>query len=454
MPITVAILGRPNVGKSTLFNRLCGLRIALVDPTPGVTRDRRSGDAALGDLRFEVIDTAGLDDAETGTVEASMQAQTERALADADVGLMLIDARTGVTPMDRFFTDWLRKSSVPIILVANKCEGKASQSGLFEAFELGLGEPIAMSAEHGEGMADLYEALAPFVDKKTGEEEAAAEEEGPEVEGLAGPLQLAIIGRPNVGKSTLLNRLLGDERVITGPEPGVTRDAISVNWEYEGRQFRLVDTAGLRRKARVHESIERMAVGDTMRAIRLAHVVVLVLDANAVLDKQDLIIASHVIEEGRALIIAVNKWDAADDRKASLQRLEDRLQTSLPQARNIPTVTISALKGRNLPKLLNAVMQIYGTWNRRITTGRLNRWLEGMVSSHPPPLAQGRTNKVRYMTQIKSRPPTFAVWVSKPKDLPESYKRYLVNGLRETFDLAGTPIRINLRTSKNPYIGT
>lgn len=452
MPITVAILGRPNVGKSTLFNRLCGLRIALVDPMPGVTRDRRSGNASLGDLRFEIIDTAGLDDAEAGSMEASMQAQTGRALADADVGLMLIDARAGVTPMDRHFTDWLRKSSVPIILVANKCEGTATQSGLFEAFELGLGDPIALSAEHGEGMADLYEALAPYVDQKTSEEEAAAGEEEPDEKEVAGPLQLAIIGRPNVGKSTILNRLLGDERVITGPEPGVTRDAITVSWSWQGQEIKLIDTAGLRRRARIQKKIEKLSTADTIRAIRFSHVAVLVLDGTAMAERQDLTIADHVVHEGRALIIAVNKWDLVKDRKAAMQKLQDRLSISLPQLRGIPIVTISAKTGEGMGKLIPAVLKSFKVWNSRLPTGPLNRWLDDVLEHHPPPLARGRRIRLRYITQVKARPPTFLVFASRTADIPESYRRYLVNSLRETFSIDGVPIRLNFRSGKNPYV--
>lgn len=455
MSITVAILGRPNVGKSTLFNRLCGLRIALVDPTPGVTRDRRSGDAALGDLRFEVIDTAGLDDAETGTVQASMQAQTERALADADVGLMVIDARVGITPMDRHFTDWLRKSSVPIVVIANKCEGTASQPGFFEAFELGLGEPIAMSAEHGEGMADLYEALAPFVDQEAAEEETVVGNEDPGEDpeaGPAGPLQLAIIGRPNVGKSTLLNRLLGDERVITGPEPGVTRDAISVSWDWRGQEIKLIDTAGLRRRARIQQKLEKLSAADTIRAIRFSNVAVLVLDGTTMAERQDLTIADHVDHEGRALVIAVNKWDLVKDRKAAMQTLVDRLSISLPQLRGIPIVTLSAITGEGIGKLIPAVLKSFKIWNLRLPTGPLNRWLDDVLEHHPPPLSRGRRIRLRYITQVKARPPTFVIFASRPADIPESYRRYLVNSLRETFSIDGVPIRVNFRGGKNPYV--
>lgn len=451
MTARVAILGRPNVGKSTLFNRLCGLRIALVDPTPGVTRDRRSGEAALGDLRFDVIDTAGLDDAEAGTIEASMQAQTERALSEADVGLMLIDARAGITPMDRHFTDWLRKSSVPIILVANKCEGKGSQPGLFEAFELGLGEPVALSAEHGEGMADLYEALAPYIDQKNADDANTVLDDGLSEDLPTGPLQLAIIGRPNVGKSTLVNRLIGDERVITGPEPGVTRDAISVSWDWKGQEIKLIDTAGLRRRARIQKKLEKLSAADTIRSIRFSHVAVLVLDGTAMAERQDLSIADHVEHEGRALVIAVNKWDLVEDRKAAMDKLRDRLSISLPQLKGIPIVTISALTGEGINKLIPAVLKAFQIWNIRLPTGPLNRWLDDVLERHPPPLSRGRRLRLRYITQVKARPPTFVIFASRPADIPDSYRRYLLNSLRETFTIDGVPIRINLRQGKNPY---
>lgn len=448
---TVAILGRPNVGKSTLFNRLCGLRVALVDPTPGVTRDRRSGMAKLGDLEFEIIDTAGLDDAEAGTVEASMQRQTERALADADVVLLMMDARTGLTPMDRYFSDWVRKSTVPIILIANKCEGKEANAGLFEAYELGLGEPVAISAEHGEGLADLHVALAPHIDiaSTSGTDLTADIVEASQSENEI--LHLAIVGRPNVGKSTLLNQLVGDERVITGPQPGVTRDAISVGWEWQDQKVKLVDTAGLRRRARIQEKVEKLSAADSIRTIRFAQVVVLVLDATVMAEKQDLSIADHVIGEGRALIIAANKWDQVNDRKAAMQDLVDRLTRSLPQVRGIPIVTLSALTGQGVNKLMPAVKRAFEVWNMRIATGPLNRWLDDITQRHPPPLSRGRRLRLRYITQAKTRPPTFVVFSTRPADLPGSYRKYLVNSLRETFGLDGVPIRLNLRRGKNPY---
>lgn len=459
MPLTVAIIGRPNVGKSTLFNRLAGKKLALVDNTPGVTRDWRSAPAKLGGIELTVVDTAGLEEAFDGSLEARMRRQTERAIERADVALLLVDARAGITPLDRHFATWLRKGPTPVILVANKAEGRAGDAGLFEAFELGLGDPVPISAEHGEGMADLVEALLPYLQEEDGprgdgvvparpDAEPPDEEESPTPER---PLQLAIVGRPNVGKSTLLNSLVREERVLTGPEAGMTRDAISVDWTYEGMPMRLVDTAGLRRKARVDEKLEKLAVADALRVIRLAHVVVLVVDAEAILDRQDLAIARLVIDEGRALVIAVNKWDAIGDRAAALRQIDDKLQAQLPQVRGVPVVTISALKRQRLDDLLDAVLAAYRTWNRRVPTSQLNRWLPLAVDRHPPPAVEGRRIKIRFMTQVKARPPTFALWVSKPLDLPETYLRYLVSGLREDFDLPGVPIRMLVRKGRNPY---
>ncbi|HVI52030.1 MAG TPA: ribosome biogenesis GTPase Der [Candidatus Sulfotelmatobacter sp.] len=470
----VAIIGRPNVGKSTLFNRLVGRRLAIVHDMPGVTRDRREAAGGIADMDFTVIDTAGLEDATDNSVEGRMRAQTEAAIKEAHVVLFLIDSRAGVTPLDSFFADHLRKSRTPVLLCANKCEGKAGAPGLYESYSLGLGEPVPISAEHGEGIDNLYEALLPYARKHGGlaPEEDEFEDAAPAALSLNGeedvedgdvlaefeareaarPLQLAVVGRPNVGKSTLVNRLLGEDRMLTGPEAGLTRDAISVEWNYGGRTIRLVDTAGLRRRANIHDSVEKLSASNTIEALRMAHVVVLVLDANAVFDKQDLTIARMVLEEGRALVIAINKWDAAESRSESLQRLQDRLQTSLPQVKGVPTVTMSALQGRGLNQLMDAVVGIYEIWNKRVSTNKLNRWLEEMTERHPPPaVTGGRRIRLRYMTQVRTRPPSFAIFTQRADELPDSYVRYLVNGLRESFDLPGVPIRFGLRKRRNPY---
>ncbi|HYD30214.1 MAG TPA: ribosome biogenesis GTPase Der [Azospirillaceae bacterium] len=451
MSFTVAIVGRPNVGKSTLFNRLAGKKLALVDDTPGVTRDWRAAPARLAGIEFTVVDTAGLEEAFDDSLEARMRRQTEQALARADVALLLVDARSGVTPMDHHFADWLRKQPTPVILVANKCEGKPGLPGLLEAYELGLGDPVPLSAEHGEGMADLVEALLPYIPPEPEKEFVDEAPEGPEADDRPKALQLAIVGRPNVGKSTLLNSLIGEERVLTGPEAGMTRDAIAVEWMWRDQPVRLVDTAGLRRRARVDDKLEKLAVADTLRVIRMAHVVVLLMDAEAILDKQDLTIARMVIDEGRALVIAVNKWDSVPDRQAAQQQLQDRLEASLAQVRGVATVTISALKHQKLDDLLDACLGAYDVWNRRVSTSQLNRWLEEVTSHHPPPLVDGRRVKIRFMTQVKARPPTFALWVNKPLDLPETYLRYLMQGLRDAFEMPGVPIRFLTRKGKNPY---
>ena len=447
MQPTIVIAGRPNVGKSTLFNRLVGRRDAIVNDQPGVTRDRREGDASIGDIRFRLVDTAGLEDAFDDSLPARMRRQTEIAIGDADLVLLVIDARAGVTPVDEHFAKWLRTLSVPVILLANKCEGRAAQPGVYEGYSLGLGDPVPVSAEHGGGMGMLYDAVAEALggSELVDDDDAVVEKE-------QGPLRLAIVGRPNVGKSTLVNALIGDERLLTGPEAGVTRDAITVEWEYQGRRIALVDTAGLRRKARINEKLEQLSVSDALNAIQYAEVVALVLDGEQMLERQDLTIGRHVIEEGRALVLVINKWDIVADKPAAMKLLRDRLQTSLPQVSGVTTITVSALTGKNLEAMMPAVLESYEIWNRRVPTAALNSWLADVLDRHPPPLAANKRRiRLRYVTQPKARPPTFAVFGNRPEDLPDSYVRYLENSLRERFDLAGTPIRINMRKSKNPY---
>lgn len=473
MTFTVAIVGRPNVGKSTLFNRLVGKKLALVHDTPGLTRDWRMADADFMGLPFKVIDTAGLEESFDASIQGRMRQQTERALEKADMVLFVVDARTGLTPMDRHFADWLRKQKVPVALMVNKCESKAALSGMYEAYELGFGEPIAISAEHGLGMDDLFQILRPKI-------EAAAEtagslpeqeedlehlfeiyQEGAETgfgdqpenpEDLSNPIKVAIVGRPNVGKSTLLNALVKEERSMTGPEAGITRDAVHVDWEWKGRKIRLVDTAGLRRKTRVIETIEKMSTEDTLRAIRLAQVVVLVIDAERPFEKQDLTIAGHVVNEGRALVIAVNKWDAVKDRQKLLDDLKYELETNLAQVQGVKMTTISALKDMRLDQLFDSVLETYNLWNKRVPTGRMNRWLRAMEAQNPPPMVNGRPNRLRYMTQVKARPPTFALWVGRADDYPDTHIRFLTNALRRDFDLPATPIRFIVKASKNPYV--
>ena len=452
---TVAIVGRPNVGKSTLFNRLVGRRMALVHDTAGTTRDRKEGQARLFDLAFRVIDTAGLEEAGPKAIETRMVSQTLKAVGDADLILFMIDARAGLTPLDRHFADRLRKFGKPLLLLANKCEGRAGSAGLAEAFALGMGEPIGLSAEHGEGMSDLYHALTAFVPAAPRNEGVApAEGEAPPP---ARPLTLAIVGQPNAGKSTLMNRLLGEDRVIVGPEPGLTRDSIAIDWRWKGRPIKLVDTAGLRRKAKAVDALEKLSAIDAMRAIQFADIVVLLIDAVTVQDfghgieKQDLQIAAHVEAEGRGLVIAVNKWDLVADPSKQRRLVRESLERSLAQIQDVPLVTMSALEGTNLDRLMQDVLAVDEKWNKRVPTSRLNRWLEGALEANPPPMVKGRRIKIRYMTQARTRPPTFALFASQAERLPDTYVRYLANGLRKAFGFAGVPLRLHVRGGENPF---
>ena len=455
MTITVAIVGRPNVGKSTLFNRLVGRRAAIVDDTPGVTRDRREGEARLGDLHFRIVDTAGFEDARSGDLAGRIQAQTERAVSGADVALFLIDARAGVTPLDRELAAVLRRAGLSVVLLANKCEGRAGQAGLADAHSLGLGAPIPFSAEQGDGLGLLYDAMRPFVDAAS---PAAVGDADPDAQSATqwtvpeGPLQLAVVGRPNVGKSTLINRLVGDERLVTGPEAGITRDSIAIDWTFRDRRLRLYDTAGLRRRAKVDDKLEELAGADALRAIRFAQVVVIVIDAIAGLERQDLTIGSLVADEGRAPVLALNKWDRIADRKATLVAVARRLDQSLPQVRGLRVVPVSALTGEGLDKLLPAVLQAHDVWTRQLTTSRLNRWLAEATARQAPPSVHGKPVKIRYMSQTKTRPPSFVLFANRSQAVPESYLRYLANGLRDSFDLQGVPLRLVLRRSRNPYV--
>ncbi len=468
MSFTLAIVGRPNVGKSTLFNRLVGKRLALVDDRPGVTRDLREGEARLGDLRFTVIDTAGLEEAGDESLEGRMRRLTERAVEMADACLFVIDARAGVLPADEVFAEILRKKNAHVILAANKAEGSAGQSGLLEAYALGLGEPVALSAEHGEGLGELARALMPVAEEcaqRTRAAEAGAPavdvrvEEGADAPAHAPtrtkPLQVAVVGRPNAGKSTLINALIGEDRLLTGPEAGITRDAISLGFDWAGTPTRIFDTAGMRKKARVRDKLEKLSVADGLRAVKFAEVVVLLLDAATPFEQQDLRIADLAEREGRAVVVAVNKWDLVPDRQARLKDLREAFERLLPQLRGAPLVTISARTGRGLDRLHEAVLQAHEVWNRRISTAALNRWLADMTAAHPPPAPGGKRIKLRYMTQVRTRPPGFVVMCSQPDKLPAAYTRYLVNGLREDFDLPGTPIRLTMRSQaeKNPYRG-
>ena len=445
MPLEIVIVGRPNVGKSTLFNRMAGRRLALVDKQPGLTRDRREADARIGSLDVRLVDTAGLEEAPDKSLQARMRTQTEAAIAGADVILFLIDARAGVVPVDETFAELARVSAKPVILVANKCEGRAGESGFYESYRLGLGEPIAISAEHGEGMGELYHAIQ----AGAGEAVEAAPEDA--IAAVDRPLRIAIVGRPNAGKSTLLNALVGEERVITGEEAGITRDSIAVEVEWGGRSLLLYDTAGLRRKARVHERAEQLSVASALDAIRFAEIVILLVDAETPFEKQDLQIAELIADEGRGIVIALNKWDLVKSKKPKLKELVREAERLLPQIRGVPVIPISASKGKGLDRLMDAGFTVYERWNKRVPTAALNRWLEGARERHPPPASRGRRLKLRYMTQPNARPPTFVLFCSRPEKLPQAYRRYLVNGLREAFGLAGVPIRLNTRKGKNPY---
>ncbi|MEM9250544.1 MAG: ribosome biogenesis GTPase Der [Pseudomonadota bacterium] len=465
MSFTLAIVGRPNVGKSTLFNRLVGQRLALVDDQPGVTRDLREGAARLADLRFTVIDTAGLEEAADDSLQGRMRKLTERAVAEVDVCLFVIDARAGVTAADQVFADILRRHAHHVLIAANKAEGQAGEGGVIEAWTLGLGEPIPLSAEHGEGMPELYAALAPLAETFA----ARAAAEAPETDVALSddtsapvrqitaekPLQIAVVGRPNAGKSTLVNKILGEDRLLTGPEAGITRDAIALRLDWAGTPVRIFDTAGMRKKARVQEKLEKLSVSDGLRAVKFAEVVIVLLDAAVPFEQQDLRIADLAEREGRAVVVAVNKWDAEDDKQAKLRDLKEAFERLLPQLRGAPLVTVSAKTGRGLDRLRAAVLSAHEVWNRRVPTARLNTWLGEMVEAHPPPAPGGRRIKLRYATQAKTRPPSFVVMCSNPDGLSDSYKRYLVNGLRADFDMPGTPIRLTFRGQgdKNPYKG-
>jgi GTP-binding protein len=441
MALKLAIVGRPNVGKSTLFNRLAGKKLAIVDDQPGVTRDRRFAMGRLGDLDLELIDTAGFEDVSDESLESRMRQQTIRAIEEADVALFVVDAREGVTPLDEVFAEILRKHDKPVVLAANKAEGRQGDTGVIEAFGLGLGEPVPISAEHGEGMADLFAAIAAV----------APDEDAFDDDDSDKPVRIAIVGRPNAGKSTLVNRLIGEDRLLTGPEAGITRDAIPVDWEWDGRPVRLVDTAGLRRKAKVQEKLEKLSTQDTIRAITFAEVVILVMDATHPFEIQDLQIADLVEREGRALVFVLAKWDLVEDPQARLQEMVEEVGRQLPQVRGAPLVALSAETGRGLDRLMPAVFKTYGDWSTKVKTRDLNDWLQMAIQRHPPPAVNGRRIKPKYMAQTKARPPTFVLFSSRADQLPETYRRYLINSLRESFDLPGVPLRVTLRSNKNPY---
>jgi GTP-binding protein len=445
MPLTLAIVGRPNVGKSTLFNRLVGRRLALVDDRPGVTRDRREGKGRLGDLEFTIIDTAGLERSAPESLSGRMRAQTEAAIAQADAIFFMIDARAGPLPADREFAQLVRKSGKPCVLIANKSEGRAAEAGALEAYSLGLGEPVAVSAEHNEGMSDLYQAIAAVLP----EEEAREEEET----AADHPIRVAIVGRPNAGKSTLINRLIGEERLLTGPEAGITRDSISVDLDWHGRAFRLYDTAGMRRKSRIDEKLEKLSVADALNAIRFAEVVVVLLDVANAFEEQDQRIADLIEREGRAVVLAVNKWDTVEHAPGAIGKLRRQAEEKLTQLKGVPLVAVSGLTGEGLDRMMQAVGEAYEIWNKRVPTSALNRWFEEAVSAHPPPAVSGRRLKLNYITQAKTRPPSFVLFCTRADAVPDAYKRYLINSLRDAFDLPGAPIRLTLREKDNPFKG-
>jgi GTP-binding protein len=449
MSFTIAIVGRPNVGKSTLFNRLVGRRLALVDDRPGVTRDRREGSARLGDIEFTVIDTAGLEDAAAESLSARMQAQTEAAIAEADAIFFLIDARSGPLPADYGFADLVRRASKPAIVIANKSEGRAGEAGALEAYALGLGEPIAISAEHGEGLADLYEALRAALPDETADPSVL--DAGEEAGNAPRVIRAAIVGRPNVGKSTLINRLLGAERLLTGPEAGITRDAIAVPLAWHGQEFRIYDTAGIRRRAKVEEKLEKLSVADALNAIRFAEVVVVLMDAERPFEDQDMRIADLVEREGRALVMAMSKIDLVE--KPAAAKLREQIDYRLPQVKGVPLVGVSGVTGEGLDRLMRSVVESHAVWNKRVSTSALNRWLAEALAEHAPPAVSGRRLKLNYITQPKARPPSFILSCTRADAVPDAYKRYLLNGLREAFDLPGTPIRLMLREKENPFAG-